>query len=249
MTPAEVPTLVQFPISHFCEKARWALEIHGRPYRTRNLVPVAHVPVAWALSRQTQVPILLEGERTVVGSAAIVDHLEAAAPVAILNPASAPEQAAARDWEARADARIGPAIRRLVYFYLLQRPALLSRLLAWEQPALVEPALRLGFPALARLLRTAMRVDAAGAARSTEVLVSELSALRAALRRRRYLVGRRFSRADLAAAALLAPLFRPAGYAVPLDFEEPEALQALRAAWPEVESWVRGLYRDHRGSA
>ena len=31
--------LYQFPISHYCEKARWQLDHKGLAYRTRNLLP------------------------------------------------------------------------------------------------------------------------------------------------------------------------------------------------------------------
>ncbi len=36
----------QFPFSHFCEKARWALDYKGVAYRTVNYLPVFHfIPV------------------------------------------------------------------------------------------------------------------------------------------------------------------------------------------------------------
>ena len=35
-------TLFQFPISHYCGEARWALEYKGIDYRIKNFVPGPH---------------------------------------------------------------------------------------------------------------------------------------------------------------------------------------------------------------
>ncbi|VAW80072.1 hypothetical protein MNBD_GAMMA15-1204 [hydrothermal vent metagenome] len=36
-------TLYQFPISHYCEKIRWALDYKGLPYTTINPLPGSHI--------------------------------------------------------------------------------------------------------------------------------------------------------------------------------------------------------------
>jgi glutathione S-transferase len=41
--------LYQFRFSHYCIKARWALEHKRIAYRERNLLPGAHIKVARAL--------------------------------------------------------------------------------------------------------------------------------------------------------------------------------------------------------
>ncbi|HKX12345.1 MAG TPA: glutathione S-transferase N-terminal domain-containing protein, partial [bacterium] len=38
----EETILYQFPISHYCEKARWALAFKEIPYRIVNLAPGLH---------------------------------------------------------------------------------------------------------------------------------------------------------------------------------------------------------------
>jgi len=43
-------TLYQFPISHYCEKIRWALDHKGLDYKLVNLLPGFHVSTAKKLS-------------------------------------------------------------------------------------------------------------------------------------------------------------------------------------------------------
>jgi len=53
-------TLYQFPISHYCEKARWALDYKKLDYRKVNLLPGPHMKKTKKLSGKTQVPVLEE---------------------------------------------------------------------------------------------------------------------------------------------------------------------------------------------
>src|SRR4029453_5771790 len=57
---ATVPTLWHITISHYSEKARWALDYKAIPYRLRAPLPGAHIPVALWLGagRQSPVPVL-----------------------------------------------------------------------------------------------------------------------------------------------------------------------------------------------
>ena len=67
-------TLYQFPISHFCEKARWALDYKGVPFQPHNLLPGLHMNTARRLASNTSVPILDHDGTVVQGSAAIISH-------------------------------------------------------------------------------------------------------------------------------------------------------------------------------
>jgi len=65
---------------------------------------------------------------------------------------------------------------------------------------------------------------------------------------RKYLVGAEFSRADIAAASLLAPLALPAEHPTYGAIEHPPNMAALVAGWEHRPSitWVRNIYAQHR---
>ncbi len=51
-------TLYQFPLSHFCEKARWMLDHKELEYVAHNLVPIVHRAFAKLKTGQYKLPIL-----------------------------------------------------------------------------------------------------------------------------------------------------------------------------------------------
>lgn len=72
------PELYLFPISHYCEKARWALDHHGIAHRVRDLAPGPHGLVLRRMgARGSTVPVLLVEGALIQGSAAIVDWADA----------------------------------------------------------------------------------------------------------------------------------------------------------------------------
>jgi glutathione S-transferase len=67
-------TFVTFEISHYCEKARWALDWHGIAYEEINWPPGVHIILAKSCgAKQTSLPILLDGRTVIQGSGAIID--------------------------------------------------------------------------------------------------------------------------------------------------------------------------------
>ncbi|MEE8298393.1 MAG: glutathione S-transferase N-terminal domain-containing protein, partial [Thermodesulfobacteriota bacterium] len=55
-----------FAISHYCEKARWALDHHGIEYEISHLPPGPHAFTAKKLgATATTLPILVAGDQVV----------------------------------------------------------------------------------------------------------------------------------------------------------------------------------------
>ena len=72
--------LITLPMSHYCEKARWALERLGLAYyEERHLQGFHYAKTVW-VSRNIAVPVLLDDGRVIVDSTAILKHLANYAP-------------------------------------------------------------------------------------------------------------------------------------------------------------------------
>ena len=77
--------LYQFPISHYCEKVRWALDFKGLAYTQINCLPGLHVKQNKKLAKHSSVPILKHKGTVIQGSAKIIDYLETTFPEKPLN--------------------------------------------------------------------------------------------------------------------------------------------------------------------
>jgi glutathione S-transferase len=227
--------LITIPFSHYCEKARWALDRVGVAYAEDAHLPLFHYLPARRAGGSRTVPVLVDGKAVIADSTDIIAWADARDPGALL-PADPVDRAAALQLEDDFDLALGPASRRWAYFQLLGRRDIEARMFRdvprWERLALAATR-----PLAFRFLARSLKIDAAGAERSrlkiddTFERVGELVA-----DGRRFLVGNRFTVADLTFAALAAPILLPSGYAAPLpslsDFsgEPRERIEAWRAS-------------------
>ena len=78
--------LYQFPCSHFCEKARWALEYKRVAYQPVNLMPRFHLKPMRKLAPKSCVPVLVDEETVVQEASAIITYLETKFPSPALTP-------------------------------------------------------------------------------------------------------------------------------------------------------------------
>ena len=62
--------LYTFTISHFAEKARWALDYKGIHYQEKRLVPGSHFPIVKRIAPRTCVPVLRDAGCVIQGSSA-----------------------------------------------------------------------------------------------------------------------------------------------------------------------------------
>jgi glutathione S-transferase len=107
------PLLYVFAISHYCEKARWALDRLEIDHELLYPPVGLHMQIAKNLgAARSSVPILIADERVVQGSAAIIDWADAATAEDAdrLTPASVCDPC--REIERRADDVLGVHVRR-----------------------------------------------------------------------------------------------------------------------------------------
>lgn len=212
--------LYQFAISHYCEKVRWALDYKGLNYQSVDLLPGSHIKLIKGMTGSSSVPVLADDDRIIQGSAEIIDYLDKTYPDRSLTPLDPQTRQLAREWERRLDKVAGPAVRCYCYHYLLQRPKLVVPMLAARTPFYNRILLRLGFSRLEEIMRTWMKINDKTAQQSRHAMEEMLTELTTAYGNGRFLVGNTFTRADLTAAALFAPLFQPEHYPVPWPAED-----------------------------
>jgi glutathione S-transferase len=250
----EHPVLITIPISHYCEKARWALDRAGIRYQERAHLQALHwIPVARAGGRKTA-PVLVWGDRVFADSADIVAEASAKAPAdRVLFPADPTAAAEARALEHDFDARLGPEGRRWMYYALRGRRDIAVAYGCTGVPAWQRRALPLAYPLATRIIDRYLDVTPATATRA-EADVREIFD-RVAKRLadgRSYLCGEGFTAADLTFASLAAPMLMPPEYGVPLP--QPEELPAAMAATVrELRSHPAGahaltMFREQRHS-
>jgi glutathione S-transferase len=225
--------LVTIPISHFCEKARWALQRSGVPYRERAHLQVFHRFAVRRAGGGKTAPVLVWGGRVLADSSDILEAASAQAPPELrLYPEDPDAAAEVRTLEDDFDERLGPDGRRWMYFELRGRRDIATDYGCTGIPAWQRRSLPLVYPAAARVIDRVLDVTPQTAARSKVAVDASFDEVAERLADGRpYLCGDRFSAADLTFAALAAPLLMPPEYGVPLP--PPEKLPAQMAS--EVE--------------
>jgi glutathione S-transferase len=237
------PVLWQYNFSNFNEKARWALDFKRVPHIRRSLLPGG--PRAMAFSLRGTLPVLdMDGER-IADSSDILDALERRFPDPALYPSDPHERTAALELEEFFDEHAGHELRRAGFYEWRRNPRFVSDLLSTGRGRVARALMRAILPGAMVYARRRYRIYPADAEAARGELAVALDRIVEALGPGDYLVGSRFSVADLTAAALLFPLAWPAElqYAYP---PPPHwgALEVL-SRHPAVD-WIREMYRRHR---
>src|SRR5262245_54208107 len=123
-------------MSHFSEKARWALELKNVEYERRTPPPGLHIAAALWLTRghSGTLPILeLDGEK-IIDSTAIIAALEERFPDPPLYPTDPRERRRALELEDYFDRELGPTIRRWVWHELRSDPQRVDAIAAQAAP-------------------------------------------------------------------------------------------------------------------
>ena len=247
-----VRRLVTIPISHYCEKARWALDRAGLPYREERHVQGIHQVVARRTGGGMTVPVLVCGDEVLTDSEAILHHADRhTAPERRLFPEDPAKRAEVERLCRWLDDGLGPDGRRWIYARMLPHKQLLLPFNNQGVPAWEARALRVLWPVIAGYARrhlaigpTTVRDDAPRVLAAFDAIAERLADGRP------HLCGDRFTAADLTFAALSAPVTSPPGYGVRLPEPEelPEPLAGEIRAFREhpAGAYALALYRTER---
>jgi glutathione S-transferase len=249
MSADKTPVLWHLEISNFNEKARWALDHKRVAHHRRTVMPAAHSLVALYRTRRVATFPVLELEGREIGdSTAIIAALERRFPGPPLYPADPDERRRALALEEFFDENLGHDLRRVVFFELLGDPELMRSFLAEMTTARQARFMGAALPAMRAILRRRYTINARSAAQSLLKVRAAMGLIEDVLDSGDYLVGERFTVADLTGAALLAPVIAPPEFPYRPNVPFPQRLQEIAdelRALPAGE-WVLRTYARHR---
>jgi glutathione S-transferase len=247
MTP---PVLWHIPFSNYNEKARWALDYKRVAHLRREAPNGLHPVWARALGGGRTFPLLILDGRPIGDSTAIVAALEAAWPDPPLYPADPAERARALALEDWFDREVGDDVRRVGMDAVRRDPDHMVAVAYPDAGPRQAAVLKAGFPVVGRLVRRYYRADPSTIERAWARLATAAGRFKTELQPSGYLVGDRFSVADLTFAALVGAALQPEGYPYPAADPRYRGLPELRdrLAGHGVLEWIEEMYARHRGT-
>jgi glutathione S-transferase len=237
--------LITIPISHFCEKARWALDRAGVDYVEEPHLQLIHIFHARRNGGGRTVPVLVTGEGVALTESSAIlrwadTHVE---PDRRLYPEGDLGIEAA-SYEALLDQGFGVDGRLWMYHQTLPVVHDMGQWATVGIPRWERGFFRMGGPAIEWSLRRYLGVDAA----ASEVALNRVDEVFDDVAERLsdgrpFLLGDRFTAADLTFAALAAPMLLPARYGSPLP--PPEAMpEAAAREVLRLRSHPAGVFAD-----
>ena len=244
------PILYVFNISHYCEKARWALDYFGIAHEVRHVMVGTHRRLAKKLgAKRGSVPFLQTHDGVIAGSDAILDWCEAQPKSRTLTLVGKDSEQV-RAIEKRLDDVLGVHVRR--YFYsdaLINSPELVRPLFSKGLPLWQRAAVTVGWSRIVPIMIKMMDLGPRQGQESLAIVEQELAWCDGLLSDGRpYLCGDQWSRADLTAASLWAPVVAPKEHPNYPGAVYPSAVAAKMKEWAErpTMQFVRKMYATHR---
>ncbi|MGH7327514.1 MAG: glutathione S-transferase family protein [Polyangiaceae bacterium] len=243
--------LITIGFSHYCEKARWALDRMGVEYTEDSHAPLAHYPAAWRASGQRTVPVLVTEDGVFADSTDILKYVDPFLPEAArLFPEEDNARREVSDLEQLVDREIGPRVRRWVYSWLLDEPAIVNPLVERAMTRAERRMSSVLMPIVIAGIKRGLKISPDLRESQFEKIKATFLSLAPRLAGKKYLAGDSFSAADLTLAALCAPALGVENH--PILHPDPDSLPARMREQAEelratpVGAHVLELYRSER---
>jgi glutathione S-transferase len=249
----ETPVLWHLEISHYNEKARWALDYKGAEHVRRAVTPALQEVRARRLRAGRTVPILEMNGRAIGDSTKIIEAIERRWPEPPLYPADQEERSRALELEDYFDEECGPDIRRVLFADNLTEPDKFRALLyGADHPRMVGLVTALS-PLFSQVVKRSFRIRPETVEQSREKVRAAFDRLEAEVGPSGYLVGESFTVADLTAASILAIIVVPPEFPyikLPPDERTAES-RRFRDSLKDRPgfTWVEDMYARHRGAS
>jgi glutathione S-transferase len=250
--PNQSSRLITISISHYCEKARWALDLLAIPYIEERHVPLIHRLATSRSGGGTTVPVLVTETGVFGDSTDILNYLDTLAPATKkLYPADAQLRGEVEKLEDLFDTQLGPSTRVWFYFYMLDNREMMLKLFCAGVEPVEQELFAIVFPSIQAAMRHWMNITAESATAAQDTIkriFEEVSGMLAD--GRTYLVGDSLSAADLTFACLSAPAVWASEYGAWLpEFSEiPGEMQAVIEELRETPAgkYALRLFREER---
>jgi glutathione S-transferase len=220
MTATATPQLLTIPLSHYCEKARWALERLGIEYRELRHLQGFHYPLSFLWAQSPSVPVLRIDGQVLKDSTEMLHYLDRRAPPERrLFPDDPKRRSEVVALEELFDTELGVESRRWVYSsYFPGSTDEILAIAAQGAPRWQASALKVLMPALQRVIAWRLGgLDTAQVDRGLTRCKQIFTQVEARIADgRRYLCGDTFTAADLTFACMAAPLVLPPQYGIRL---------------------------------
>lgn len=224
--------LYQFPLSHFCEKARWLLDHKELDYTARNLIPGLHRAFVRFKTSKNMLPMLRDGKNWIADSTEIALYLDGMYPEQPFLRREPELRKAAMELDQLAG-QIGYHARRWLYLYLIDQPETMQVMLG--EKGFLRWSDRFSEPIIKKGVIKLYGITPQKSGASKEKLDKLIDQVEEKLIANggRYLVGERLGLADIAVCSLAAPLLAIAG--------TPWEIDDLATLHPEVINYRQAL--------
>ncbi|MDO4222942.1 MAG: glutathione S-transferase [Acinetobacter sp.] len=241
--------LYQFPLSPYCEKARWILDFKELHYIAQNLTPGVHRAFTQLKTKQNKLPILRDGDSWIADSRHIALYLDDIYPEhRIIRP-----QHDLHDAILAIDAQaniLGQHVRRWCLASLSVQDRYALEVLLGER-GYARKFSKLTKPILQKLMQKAFQLNADDVQSSKQQMQHIIAQLNAQVEQQgEFLVGGKLSLADMSVASMLAPLLQlaetPWEQAEQQHFSQEFTDYQAQLSEMAIGQYVKNLYQHHR---
>ena len=254
MRPAtgDTPVLWHLEISHYNEKARWALDYKGVAHVRRAVTPGLQEVTARRLRAGRTVPILEMNGRAIGDSTKIIEEIERRWPEPPLYPADPEERIRALDLEDYFDEQCGPDARRVLFNDNLAEPeTFVAMFNGADRPR--SGLLKTLTPLICQVVKRRFQIRPETVEESREKVRAAFDRIEADVGPSGYLVGESFGVADLTAASILGLIVVPPEFPY-IKVHPDERTAQFRRFRDSLKDrpgfkWDEDMYARHRGTS
>lgn len=248
----EAPVLWHLEISHYNEKARWALDYKGIEHVRRAVTPGLQELTARRLRAGRTVPILEMQGRPIGDSTKIIEEIERRWPEPPLYPADPNERSRALDLEDYFDEQCGPDARRVLFNDNLTDSETFVAMFNGADRRRIGPLEALT-PLICEVVKWRFRIRPEAVEESREKVRAAFDKVEADVGPSGYLVGESFTVADLTVASILGLIVVPPQFPYIKVHPDERTVQFRRFRDSLREhpgfKWVEDMYARHRGTS